>query len=320
MAAGRDVRHMRRRIPVGTMTDMTTALLALHIAAGSVALASMFVPMFTHKGGRAHRRSGWVFVAAMAIVSATAFALSGARLLFDRTPDGRDAGLFLFYVSILTASSVSAGMRVLRFKNRSGAHLHWWDTGLPLVLAASSIGMAVYGLRQREVLFIVFSIIGGLNAAASLRYWLRTPTSRAHWWFEHMGNMLGGCIATTTAFLVNTADNFGIWPLAAWLAPSIVGGPAIAMWSGYYRRKFSGIRRETHMPALKAILREMASLVVLSAVIFGPGVAASLAQAPQRPPQQALPDFPALLKSTPGVLGVETAQTSGGKQPVEQTR
>ena len=36
-------------------------------------------------------------------------------------------------------------------------------------------------------------------------------------------------------------SRLGIWPLAAWLAPAMIGAPAIALWSGYYRRRFASI-------------------------------------------------------------------------------
>ena len=240
MVLGRDLRHMRGSGAVARMDRMMTSLLAIHIAAGSVALASMFVPMVARKGGTTHRRAGWVFVGAMTVVSVTAFVLAGARFLFDPTPVGRDGGLFLLFVGLLTASAVSAGVRVLRDKNRTAPHRHWWDTGLPALLAISSAGIGIYGVVRGEVLLVAFAVIGALSASGSLRYWLRAPSSRNHWWFEHMSSMLGGCIAATTAFMVNTADNFGIWPLAAWLAPSIVGAPATAIWVAYYRRRFSG--------------------------------------------------------------------------------
>lgn len=226
------------------MSVMLNALLAVHIAAGSVALASMFVPMLTRKGGRAHRRAGWVFVAAMATVSVTALLLSGHRFLFDHRPEARDFGLFLFFVAILTAAAVSAGVRVLRFKNRTAPHVHWWDTGLPALLTVSSVAMAGYGIWSSQFLFVAFAAIGLLTGAGGLRYWLRAPASPMHWWFEHMGSMLGGCIAAVTAFLVVSGDTFGIRPMAAWLGPSVVGTVAIATWTTYYKRRFSRARKE----------------------------------------------------------------------------
>jgi hypothetical protein len=62
-----------------------------------------------------------------------------------------------------------------------------------------------------------------------------------HWWFEHMSSMLGACIAATTAFLVVNAPRLGFdtFSILVWLAPSIVGVPVIAIWTGYYRRKFA---------------------------------------------------------------------------------
>jgi hypothetical protein len=64
-----------------------------------------------------------------------------------------------------------------------------------------------------------------------------------HWWFEHMSSMLGACIAATTAFSVVNANNLGLqtFSLIVWLAPSVVGVPAIAIWTRYYRRKFEPI-------------------------------------------------------------------------------
>jgi uncharacterized membrane protein len=217
---------------------MIAPILALHVAAGSVALASMLMPLTTRKGGLTHRRAGWVFVVSMAIVSATALVLSGARLLFDPRPEARDAGFFLLCVSLLTGSAVSSGVRVLRFKQRTAPRVHWWDTGLPAVLAVASAGLGAYGLLRGQVLFVVFAVIGAVSATGSLRYWLRPPGSPMHWWFEHMNSMLGGCIAAVTAFLVINAENLGMWPLAAWLAPSVAGTPAIAIWTMYYRRRF----------------------------------------------------------------------------------
>jgi uncharacterized membrane protein len=235
----RDFRQMRAWTSDGTIAHMMQPLLAVHIAAGSIALASMLIPMVTRKGGRAHRRAGWVFVSSMGVVSVTALALSAARILFDPRPQARDFGFFLLVVALLTGSAVSAGVRVLRFRDRSTARLHWWDTGLPALLGAASVGLGSYGLARGQILFVAFGGIGLLTAAGSLRYWLRPPRLRMHWWFEHMTSMLTGCIAAITAFMVTTGGNFGIWPLAAWLGPSIIGVPAIALWTRYYQRLFT---------------------------------------------------------------------------------
>jgi uncharacterized protein (DUF2141 family)/uncharacterized membrane protein len=229
--------------------SMLKLTLALHIAAGITALVSMWIPMFAKKGAQLHRRTGTVFVAAMAIVSVTSLMLAGARFLFDARPEAARAGLFLLYVSILTGASVSTGVRVLRTKKRVGPNLHWWDIGLSALLAASSVAMAIYGIVTGTMLFAGFSVVGLVNGGGQLAYWLRNPQSPMHWWFEHMSAMLGACIAATTAFLVVNAQRWGLdtFSVVLWLAPSIVGVPVIAIWTGYYRRKFaraSGARRQ----------------------------------------------------------------------------
>jgi uncharacterized membrane protein len=219
---------------------MLKLILGLHVAAGATALVSMWIPMFARKGAALHRRVGMVFVVAMTTVSITAFLLAGARFLFDPTPRGRAAGLFLLFVSVLTGAAVSSGTRVLRAKKRTGPHLHWWDVGVAAVLTASSAAAAVYGVTTGRTLFVAFAGIGLLSGGGQLAYWLRAPRSPMHWWFEHMSSMLGACVAATTAFLVVNAQRWGLetFALAVWLTPTIVGTPAIAIWTGYYRRRF----------------------------------------------------------------------------------
>jgi uncharacterized membrane protein len=222
---------------------MLTSILYLHIAGGAAALLSMLIPLLTKKGGTTHRRAGWVFVSGMTVVSITALLLAGTRWATDPTPRGREAGAFLFFISILTATSVSGGVRVLRAKTRTAAHRHPWDLGLPALLTASSIAAAVYGLSTGNRLFTAFSVIGLLGGGGNLAYWITPPTHPMHWWFEHMSSMLGACIAATTAFLVVNAGNLGFqtFSLVVWLAPSVIGVPTIAIWTRSYRRKFAPI-------------------------------------------------------------------------------
>jgi len=223
------------------MSDMLTSLLYLHIVGGTAALFSMLIPLLTRKGGPAHRRAGWVFVGGMTVVSITAFLLSGVRALTDPSPQGRRAGAFLFFVAILTATGVSAGIRVLRVKTRTAPHRHPWDVGLAGLLTLSSLAAAAYGVTTGQQLFTAFSVIGLFSGGSQLAYWMKAPTHPMHWWFEHMSSMLGSCIAATTAFLVVNANRLGLdtFSVLVWLTPTIVGVPTIVLWTGYYRRRFT---------------------------------------------------------------------------------
>jgi uncharacterized membrane protein len=227
---------MRSAHASGDDADMITPLLYLHIAAGSIVLASMFIPVITRKGGPLHRRAGWVFVVSMVTVSISAVLLSVVRLLFE--PANTTSALFLGYLGILTGSQTSVGVRVVRTKSRAAASRNWWDLSLAAALLGGGIGLFVYGLRVEQPLLRAFSIVGMVTGAANLWFWRRTP-GRMQWWFEHMNAMLGGCIGGTTAFLVQMANRIGgEASLLMWLAPTIVGVPAIAIWNVYYHRKF----------------------------------------------------------------------------------
>ena len=61
-------------------------------------------------------------------------------------------------------------------------------------------------------------------------------------------------------------------------------------------------------------LRELGAVLVLAAAIFTPAIIA--AQAPAGAPTGGLPDLVGALKGTPGVLGVDAAQTMSGKQVI----
>lgn len=207
--------------------------------------------MFARKGGSLHRRAGWVFVAGMAVVAISAVVLASGRLFLDPRPEARQGGMFLLYIAVLTSAAVSSGVRVLRTKQRVAAHRHWWDLGLPALLTVSSLGVAAFGIVNRQPLFAAFSAIGLLNGVCSLRYWLRPPSTRMHWWFGHMNGMLGGCIAAVTAFFVVNASNLGVAPLIAWLSPSVIGSIGTAIWTRYYRRQFSA--RDAHASSVPRV-------------------------------------------------------------------
>src|SRR5688572_26937317 len=66
------------------------------------------------------------------------------------------------------------------------------------------------------------------------------------------------------------------------------------------------------------IAREVVMVVMLALVVFSPGALVLLAQAPAPPPgpPDGLPDLIGMLKATPGVLGVDAAQTISGKQVI----
>lgn len=223
---------------------MFTGSLIVHITAGFLALGVFWVPLVTKKGGRAHRRAGWVFVFAMMTVAFTAFHLSFYRLFISagRTP-GEDAfSYFLLFIAVLSIATAWHGMRVLRFKKRKAVHRHPVDIGISFLLLGSGLAACLYGFVQGIALITYFPLIGVVLGSLQLYYWLRPPAERMHWIYEHLGSMIGCSIATITAFTVFGAPqllNMEEVSLFIWILPTFLLLPLIIGFSRHYQRKFN---------------------------------------------------------------------------------
>lgn len=234
---------------------MTTIdyLMKIHIAAGVTALATFLVPMVTAKGGRAHRRVGWVFVAAMAGLFLTGAPSSIYRLATETRPGVRTQASFLLFVTMLSGASTWKGIRVLRFKN-AGPNTNAMDLGVAGLLGLGSIIMLYQGAMLRGALLIFFGGLGLAASAGDLRYWLNPEKPKMHWFFEHMGGMVGSSIAALTAFsaLGSRSLGFGSFGLLAWIGPTLVFVPISILMTRYYRRKFK--LDDPKLPPVAALL------------------------------------------------------------------
>ncbi|MBZ4421270.1 DUF2306 domain-containing protein [Myxococcus sp. RHSTA-1-4] len=210
----------------------------LHIVSGIVAFITLWLPLVARKGGTLHRRIGWVYVGAMIAAALSALVISGWR--FIRAPAEQPLALFFTYLGVMSAASASMGVRVLRAKTRTGAHRNPVDLGLSALVLLMGLFTGAWGLAMHAPLLWGFAPVGILTGASGLMYWLRAPRERMHWWFEHMGAMVGSGIATLTAFLVVNARHFGIngMQLALFLGPTVVGVMGLKLWARYYRRRF----------------------------------------------------------------------------------
>ena len=216
----------------------------VHIVAGFVALLVFWIPVVTQKGGKAHLRVGWLYVAAMGVVAVSALYMGIWRIFFDpeRTADSVAFAWFLIFISILSSATAWHGIRVLRYKKRKSAHRQFADLFVSGLLLVSGIAISWYGFTIDFPLLSWFPLIGIALGATQLGYWLRPPKERMHWWFEHLGGMLGCCIATVTAFTVFGAPrllSIDSVSILLWFMPAIIMVPLIIGFSIYYRRKFS---------------------------------------------------------------------------------
>lgn len=223
------------------MMSMTTVLMTLHVAAGVVALATFLIPIAVHKGGRIHRRAGWAFVGAMAVICLTALPVSAIRAQAAETPG---AALFSqggFFITLVSGSAVWKGMRVLRAKG-VGRHIHTLDLGACVGMFVAGVWATATGARAHNLILLFFGPFTALGAVADLRYWLNPNKPKMHWFFAHMSAMMGATVAALTAFMFFGARSLGSGTPRTWafVGPTIVLMPILAAMRAHYRRRFEG--------------------------------------------------------------------------------
>jgi hypothetical protein len=243
------------------MRNIYQLALALHVAAGIIGMAAFWTPAVARKGGTLHVRAGRIFYKATCAIALTGLVMAVSLLLTPlsvRPPRAavspeRAAAIalqirltapFLLYLLLITFTPVYHGVRVLETKGSPSDLRTPFHTSLHLtmiVAAAAMIGLSVW---SRQPVFAALSPIGFLVGFGNLGFARKPYATRMAWWYEHMGSMIGGGIAFHTAFLVLGAGRLlgmhltGWTAVVPWILPSLIGIPASAIWTGYYRRKF----------------------------------------------------------------------------------
>jgi hypothetical protein len=198
----------------------------------------------------------------MSVVVVTAFAMSGLAFtipvavrqiarslsqaeLSDFLRGQRVFATFLAYLAGVTLASGWQGIWAIETRREPKAMRTLFSLALNLVVVLAGLTVLVLGIKYRSGPLVGLSPIGPLIGAGNLRYLLRGPQSRMHWWYEHLGSMIGTGIAGYTAFLVFGAAR--LLPSVArsqlytlfWVLPTLIGVPAIFMTVAYYQRKFN---------------------------------------------------------------------------------
>jgi hypothetical protein len=209
--------------------------LGVHITAGASSFLLAPVALATAKGGKQHKRWGMVYLWSMGVVAATALPMALYRPV-----------LFLALVAVFSFYLAFSGFRVLRLKELarggSATPIDWIAAVITLVASACLAGFGAFRpawVQGFGIVSIVFGFIGMRAAVAEILSFVRKPTEKMFWWYTHLGNMIGSYIAAWTAFSAVTLTRFfgGAWYV--WLWPTILGVPAIALTTAYYKRKFA---------------------------------------------------------------------------------
>lgn len=238
------------------------ANLTLHIMAGTVGLVSMFVPMIARKGSRVHRRAGWVFVVAMAMVALSGLGIAAAWLtvpLQARPPERplspeqldryasslRTMGVFFGFIGVIVAGSMWQGLVALWQRRDAIAWGNPIDRGFAwATLVLGVVLLVVGGIHWNPVVFGfgVFGVVGGVG---DLRFYARKDRPKNTWLLRHLQAMLGGATAATTAFTVQAVGRVlsesgnGQWLMLAWGLPPVLGTLLAYRWSRRVANKSS---------------------------------------------------------------------------------
>ena len=195
-------------------------LLAIHIAAGSIALLTAAMALVTPKGERWHILAGRVYAIGMTLVFLTAVPLA---ILGD--------SIFLFLIAFFSFYLVFAGWRFARNRQRRAHPVDWAAVG---ILAVTGLGMwgyaIVIGLNGSSQ-WVTLLVFGGIALALSIadgRFHRRQPGG-ARRVARHLTNMMAGTIATITAVTVVNVDMEPVW--VPWILPTVVITPLIVWWN-----------------------------------------------------------------------------------------
>lgn len=232
------------------------AVLVGHVAAGFVGLAAFWVPVFARKGGRAHKRAGRVYAYCAYVVTVSAVTVAVGRVLeyqlegigVAEQPELYGFACLLGYLGVATFANVRQAMRVVATRRapemlRSPFHaaLAWTAIGSSGVAVATALA----AWSSVSPILLGMSPIGVVAGWPMLRMMRRPGAERMGWFYSHLAAMLGGGIAFHTAFLVFGAQRFWDYSLdgpaavVPWILPTVVGVPAIVVWTRRYRRKFN---------------------------------------------------------------------------------
>jgi hypothetical protein len=231
------------------------ALVLAHVATGFVGLAAFWIPVFARKGGRTHVRAGQVFTYCAYVVTLSAVTASAGRIVgfqvqgigFADRPDSYGFALFLGYLGVVTFATVRQAIRVVVTRRAPETLRTPFHEALGWASIAGSVAVVVFALGVRSdisPILLGLSPIGLFTGSSMLRLMRNPGAQHMGWFYSHLGSMLGGGIAFHTAFIVFGAQRLWAYELAGplaivpWILPTLIGIPAIAFWTRYYRRKF----------------------------------------------------------------------------------
>ena len=228
------------------METILQYLLYLHIAAGSLALITGPIAMINQNGNTLHRNSGNIFFYSMSVVFVSSVIIALAKSL-----------VFLLIIAFFSYHQIAVAMRALHLKKlhkrQKPLILDWC---ISVIAGLFNISLLIWGIWYWMVhrtsfagTAIVFGLIGINFVFNDFKRYLRKPLDKNHWLYTHIAGMIGGYIATLTAFLVNVIQ-FNP-PIVLWVAPTVILVPFLIFTINKFKRKFNKGKEMKELAAIK---------------------------------------------------------------------
>lgn len=201
------------------MENNIKILINIHATLGAIALLTGFVAILAKKGRIIHKQSGKIFYISM---------LSSAILAFIISVLPNHQSPFLFSIGIFSIYFLIGGVRSLKFKDEY--HHFKTDKIIAYIMILTAIAMITYPIILNScinIILTVFGIIGLVFAIRDLMLFRNRKRIKTGWLKLHLGKMLGGYIASVTAFFVTSNILSGIYN---WFVPGIFGSIYITYW------------------------------------------------------------------------------------------
>ena len=221
------------------METIINNILYLHIFVGAISLITGLVAILSAKGKKKHRLSGKIYAYAMTGVFITGIIV--ASFQFNR---------FLFLIAFLSYYTVFSGVRILKLKQlHKQQKPKWYDWFAGIINTIANLVFVIlgiyYGLTRGfdsggALLSIGFGFGGLLLSYTNLKPFVVRPDKAYHWYLSHIGNMMGGYIATFTAFLSTIVSRYDFMnPYLAFALPALIGVPILLYWLQNTEKKFN---------------------------------------------------------------------------------
>lgn len=221
------------------MDQVIQYTLYVHILVGTISLLSGAISIFTAKGKTWHRQAGKIYFYAMTAVFITGIVIAGYKM-----------NHFLFLIAFLSYYSVFCGVRCLKLKKlhktQSPKWYDWLAGIVNTVANAIFVGLGLYYVFSDTIslggtlLTLGFGIGGLAISYANLKPFIIRPKEAYHWYMAHIGNMMGGYIATFTAFLSTIVTRYDLMnPFVAFALPSLIGVPLLLFWQRKVEKSFT---------------------------------------------------------------------------------